>query len=113
TVVSQAVAAVTQICASDTALLPGYSSTRNPARVHSIAFGNLFESGSSLRGTALDFLAQVQVAGNTSPAGTNGAGHEAAEPYQLITGDSATRVDKIRQAMERIMQSGIQVSLIQ
>jgi hypothetical protein len=113
TVVSQAVAAVGQICALDTAGTPGYSSTRNPARVHAIAFGNLFESGSSLRGTALDFLAQVQVAGNTSPSGTDGAGYEANEPYKLITGDSNTRVDKIRQALERIMQSGVQVSLIQ
>jgi len=76
------------------------------------AFGNLFESGSSLRGTALDFLAQVQVAGYTSPAGTDGAGYEAAEPYKIITGDSTQRIDKIKQAMERIMQSGVQVSLI-
>jgi hypothetical protein len=111
--VTAAVAAVSQICALDTAPLPGYSSTRNPARVHAIAFGNLFESGSSLRGTALDFLAQIQVAGNTSPSGTDGAGYEATEPYKLIIGDSNTRIDKIRQALERIMQSGVQVSLIQ
>jgi len=113
TVVSRAVAAVSQICALDSAGLPGYSSTRNPARVHAIAFGNLFESGSSLRGTALDFLAQVQVAGNTSPSGTDGTGYESTEPYKVIIGDSTTRVDKIRQALERIMQSGVQVSLIQ
>jgi hypothetical protein len=113
TVVAGAVAAVDQICAMDTAALPGYSTTRNKARVHSIAFGNLFESGSSLRGTALDFMAQCQVEGNTSPAGTDGAAFEAAEPYKIITGDSNTRIDKIRQAMERIMQSGVQVSLIQ
>ena len=38
---------VQQIVASTTATSPGYSTTRNPAYVHAIAFGDLFESTSS------------------------------------------------------------------
>jgi hypothetical protein len=98
---------VTQICALDTATKPGYSTTRMPARVHVIAFGDLFETNQTQSQNALAFLLDVQQAGNTSAATDTSI-----ESYKIITGDYTTRIDNIRQAMERIMQSGIQVSLI-
>jgi hypothetical protein len=102
-----AVAVVTRICALDTATQPGYSSARMPARVHSIGFGDLFETSSGTAVAARTFLLRVQKAGNTSAAGDS-----AIESYKIITGDYETRIDLLRQALERIMQSGIQVSLI-
>jgi len=111
----------------------GYSTPNTPARVYAIAFGYLFNgydgtNYSSLNATAqgaLRFLLRVQQVGNTSgpgdPPGT-------AIPFeQVITGpyqrqdpsqpESAAnpggRIEKMRLCLERIMQSGIQVTLIQ
>jgi Flp pilus assembly protein TadG len=103
-----AVAAVTQICALDTAANPGYSTNRSKARVHAIAFGDLFETSNQQKSDALAFLLRVQQAGNTS-ASTDAS----IESYKIITGDYNTRIANLKQALERIMQSGIQVSLIQ
>lgn len=107
TVTSRALAAVSQVCALDTANPPGYSTQKNPLRVHAIAFGDLFQSGSATQTNALDFLLQVQKRGNTSASTATSI-----ESYKIITGDFATRIDNLREAMERIMQSGIQVTLI-
>jgi hypothetical protein len=112
TVISDGVATASRITALDTNNPPGYSSARNPARIHCIAFGDLFETTSPLKDAALDFLAEVQVVGFTSPTGTNGAGFASNESYKVITGTSTQRIDKLRQALERIMQSGVQVVLI-
>jgi hypothetical protein len=89
---------------------PGFSTTRNPARVHAIGFGELFEpgNGSPVRTRALEFLRNIQIAGGTSPEGT-----AAIEPYKVVTGTAEERIDKLRQALERIMQGGIQVALIE
>jgi hypothetical protein len=102
-----AVAVVTRICALDTAGQPGYSTTRQPARVHSIGFGDLFETSQVQEANARAFLLRVQKAGFTSaPTDTQ------IESYKIITGDYTTRINNLKQALERIMQSGIQVSLI-
>lgn len=117
-------AVVRQIVALDTANPPGYSTSRSPARVHCIAFGDLFESysNSPMKFGCLRFLTAVQIDGKTSvtPPGTwdndsldYNTYYLNPEPYKLITGDYATRIGKIREALERIMQSGIQVALIQ
>jgi hypothetical protein len=103
-----AVAAVAQICAPDSASSPGYSTNRTPARVHAIAFGDLFETNQTQQQNALAFLLRVQKAGYTSQASDT-----AIESYKIITGDYTTRIDSLRQALERIMQSGVQISLIQ
>lgn len=102
-----AVNVVTRICALDSASQPGYSTSRMPARVHAIGFGDLFETSSSTANAARTFLLRVQKAGNTS-ASTD----TAIENYKIITGDYETRIESLKQALERIMQSGIQVSLI-
>lgn len=90
---------------------PGFSTTRSPARVHTLGFGYLFEpSTTSMTKTrALEFLRNIQMASGLSADPTTGT----IESYKLITGTYDERIDKIRQAMERIMQSGIQVALIE
>ena len=128
-----ALTVVQQIAASTTASTPGYSTTRNPARVHAVAFGDLFESNStsSLTTPALQFLTAVQIYGNTSSfpsggattPGTMGAWYTNSlspstyytgpEPWKVITGSYSTRISNISQCMQRIMQGGIQVALIQ
>jgi Flp pilus assembly protein TadG len=107
TVVSNALAVVTRICALDSANPPGYSTAKNKAQVHALAFGDIFNSSSIDRTAALSFLLQVQQAGNTS-AGSD----TSIQSYKIITGNYQTRIDNIRQALQIIMQSGIQVSLI-
>jgi len=89
---------------------PGFSTTRNPARVHTLGFGELFEpaNSSGVKTRALEFLRNVQIAGGTSAAGS-----ASIEDYKIITGTSTERVDKLKQALERIMQGGIQVALIE
>ena len=89
---------------------PGFSTTRVPAQVHTLAFGELFEAStvSSQKTRALEFLRNVQIAGGTSPTGASSI-----QSYKIITGNSAARIENLRQALERIMQGGIQVALIQ
>ncbi len=88
----------------------GYSTLKNPVSVHSIAFGQLFETDSTSTGTdaAMDFLVQCQIKGKTSPAGSTTLDSE-----KIIIGDYNTRIEKIRSAFERVLQSGIQITLIE
>ncbi|MBY0231345.1 MAG: hypothetical protein K2W96_18840 [Gemmataceae bacterium] len=107
-VVQRAKDVVQIICNLDShPTLPGYSTARSKARVHAIAFGELFETTSSRKTDALQFLLDVQKIGGTSSSSTTQI-----EDYKIITGDYETRIEKMRQAFERIMQSGVQVSLI-
>ena len=103
-----ALAVVNNISALTTAATPGYSTTRNPARVHSIAFGDLFETTSTEEADALTFVLNVQQKGNTSATTDTSI-----ESYKIITGNYNTRITNLQNAFQRIMQSGIQVSLIQ
>lgn len=105
--VNPALALATQITNPDTASGRGFSSTRTPARIHAIAFGDLFETSTTRRTEALNFLVNLQINGKTSQAGATSI-----EPYKIIVGDYNTRIDNLRQAFERIMQSGVQVTLI-
>jgi hypothetical protein len=98
---------VTNICALTTAASPGYSTSRNKARVHSIAFGDLFEITGPEQTAALNFVLNVQKNGNTSSSSDTSI-----ESYKIITGDYNTRITNLQQALQRIMQSGIQISLI-
>jgi hypothetical protein len=89
---------------------PGFSTARNPARVHALAFGEIFESTSTtpMKPRSLEFLRNVQLVGNTLPPGATSI-----EDYKIITGTYTERIAKIREAMERIFQGGIQVALIE
>ena len=97
------------VCNLTTANPTGYSTIKNPVSVHSIAFGQLFETNSTSTGTAaaMDFLVKCQIKGMTSPAGSTTLSSE-----KIIIGDYNTRIEKIRSAFERVLQSGIQITLV-
>jgi hypothetical protein len=90
---------------------PGFSTSRNPARIHTLAFGYLFEptTNSMLKTRALEFLRNIQMATGLPQDTSTGT----IESYKMIVGSYDQRIEAIRQAMERIMQSGIQVALIE
>jgi hypothetical protein len=98
------------VCNLTTANPSGYSTIKNPVSVHSIAFGQLFETNSTSTGTAaaMDFLVKCQIKGNTSPSGSTTLNSE-----KIIIGNYNERIEKIRSAFERILQSGIQITLIE
>jgi hypothetical protein len=90
---------------------PGYSTTRSPAYVHTLAFGYLFEPTTTtiLKTRALEFLRNVQMASGLPKDSSTGT----IESYKMIIGTYNQRIDAIRQAMERIMQGGVQLALIE
>lgn len=120
--------------AESTSGLSGFSTPSTPARVYAIGFGYIFNgydgtNFSSLNSTAqtsLRFLLRVQQVGNTSGPGDPPS---AAIPFeQVITGpyqrpdpsmpedpitNPAGRIEKMRLGLERIMQSGVQVTLVE
>ncbi|MCY2941244.1 MAG: Tad domain-containing protein [Planctomycetota bacterium] len=98
------------VCNLTTANPSGYSTIKNPVSVHSIAFGQLFETNSTSTGTAaaMDFLVKCQIKGNTSPTGATTLNSE-----KIIIGNYNERIEKIRSAFERVLQSGIQITLIE
>jgi Flp pilus assembly protein TadG len=129
-----AVAIVNRIVAPvSTSGTSGFSTPNAPARVYAVAFGDLFDdyngsNYSSLSASAqgaLRFMLRVQQRGNTSGPGDP----PVMIPFeQIITGpyqrpnpslpeDAVSnppgRIEKMRLAYERIMQSGIQVTLVQ
>jgi Flp pilus assembly protein TadG len=108
TVTSAALDVITTMCNLEThATKPGYATPRTPVRVHAIGFGDLFQHVSTSRTDALKFLLDVQKIGNTSAASDTSI-----EDYKIITGEYTTRISNLRLAFERIMQSGVQVTLI-
>lgn len=104
---------VKQICASTTASPPGYSTTRKPAQVYALGYGNMFDPANTAytnsQSDALDFLQSVQYYGKVS-SDMNGANFP---DWQRIYGDTTTRQNRLRSAFTKIMQSGVQVSLIE
>jgi hypothetical protein len=108
TVVSRALSVVQTMCSQTTASPPGYATPRTPVRVHAIGFGDLFQFSTTRTAQALSFLLQVQQIG-----GTSAATDTSIQSYKIITGTYQTRIDNLRLALQLIMQSGVQVSLIQ
>jgi len=96
------------VCNLTTASQSGYSTVKNPVNVHSIAFGQLFETTGPDTSAAMDFLVKCQIKGRTSPAGATTLNSE-----KIITGTYKQRIEKIRSAFERVLQSGIQITLIE
>ena len=89
---------------------PGFSTARLPAQIHTLAFGELFEPAtvSPLKERAIEFLRNIQLVGATSAPGAT-----TIESYKIITGDADARIAKIKYALERIMQAGVQVGLVE
>jgi hypothetical protein len=102
TVTSQIYNLVTQLAASDSASPPGYSSSTKKLQLHCIGFGPEFSSsGNAATNTAT--LNQMQIRGNVN---------DGMPAYKIIYGDEASVTTKLQQAFTQILQSGVQVSLI-
>jgi Flp pilus assembly protein TadG len=101
---AQVFAVVQQITAQTTASPPGYSTTSKPAQVYPIGYGSLFDPSTPGPGatTAETFLTTMASYGNTSST-----------PVAYVYGTPANRVSQMQAAFTTIMQSGIQVSLLQ
>ncbi len=103
---------VKQICAQTTASPPGYSTSRKPAQVYSIGYGSMFDpanSSNSGQSTALTFLQTVQYHGGVA-ADTTGTNFP---DWQRIYGDNTQRQTRLQTALTKIMQAGVQVSLLE
>ena len=84
----------------------GFSLPNAPARVYAIGFGDIFSTTSAA--TAKTFLLNIQKAGKTSaPTDTS------IPSYQIITGVYQDRIDNLRTGLERILQGGVQVTLVE
>ena len=128
---SQAVAAlaiVKMIVANDTASPPGFSYPNTKARVYAMGFGDLFEGWPTIGNMTTEgqnahtFLLDVQQMGNTSSSSDTAlptvniitGPYQRPNPNAAISGSNpAGRIEKLRDALERIMQSGVQVTLIE
>lgn len=87
----------------------GLSTPNSPARVYAIGFGDLFSTPSAtFQPQARAFLLNLQKHGKTS-----GPTDTAIPASQIITGPSQTRIDSLRTCFERILQSGVQVTLVE
>jgi Flp pilus assembly protein TadG len=116
-----AVAVVNRIAAPVSSTgVSGFSLPNAPARVYAIAFGDVFTGYDT--GTmgqegqdALRFLLRVQQVGNTSPGTVGTADPPTAmiPAEQIITGAYDVRISKLKSALERIAQSGVQVTLVE
>jgi Flp pilus assembly protein TadG len=110
TVDTQVYAIVDQICALETANPGGYSTARKPVLIHCLGFGTIFESAfsGSEGAAALTLLQTIQFKGKTQAS--------AATPlqnYKRIVGTSTERITKLQQAIQTILQDGVQVTLIE
>jgi hypothetical protein len=76
----------------------------NQCKVHAIGFGDLLEptAPAGSRNLCINSLSSLQAAGGTS---------NPIEPYKIITGTFQNRIDSLKNAFQRILQSGLQVSL--
>ncbi len=110
TVIANALLVVDAIVAdtNNTAGQPsGFSLPNSKARVYPIAFGDLFSTNTTAKTGAVTFLTNMAIRGNTLDAGgTLPSG-------SIITGTYQNRIDTLRSCLERIMQSGVQVTLIE
>jgi len=96
TVVNQVLSIVNQLAAADSA--NGYSTSTRPFLLHCLAFGPQINS------TAINTLNQMQTAGNVT---------DNMPSYKIINGSAATVVTDLQTAIAKILQDGVQVSLIQ
>lgn len=121
---------------------PGFSTARSPVRIHSLGFGELFEPSvtsettatgnpaKDMQETAMKVILYVQTISGTSKSndtiqtcwgypgtatGSGGTGGytSGTQSFKIIVGDYNTRINLIQQALQRILQSGVQVSLVE
>lgn len=104
TVTTQIFNLCTQICALDTASPPGYSTPSKKALIHCIAFGPVIAPGAPSSAAAISTLNQMQTLGNVT---------DGMPSYKIIYGSESSVVTALQQAFTQILQSGVQISLIQ
>jgi len=104
TVTTQILTVCNQICALDTASVPGFSSTNKKVKIHCIGFGPVFNPINSGAAAAKDFLNQMQVIGNVN---------DGMPSYKTVYGTQDQVISHLQEAFEKIMVDGIQVTLIQ
>lgn len=104
TVTAQVFSLCAQIAALDSAGPPGYSTVSKPLQIHCIGFGPQFDPSSAGQAAAVATLNQMQ----TLSGVTDGM-----PSYKIVYGTEAAVVAKLQEAFTRIMQSGVQISLIQ
>jgi hypothetical protein len=104
TVVNQVNSLCTQLAALDSAASPGYSTASKPLLIHCIGFGPDFSPSSGTAAANTATLNGMQTIGNVT---------DGMPGYKIIYGDQASVVSDLQQAFTKILQSGVQVSLIQ
>jgi hypothetical protein len=118
--ISQALAAVQRTVApvtTSTSVRSGFSLPNAPCRVYPIGFGDLFDGydgtntwpGPAAATNGVKFLRRTGQLGNTLPI----AGDPPLPLEYIITGSYQNRINNLRTLLERIMQSGVQVTLIE
>ncbi len=106
-VTSQIYTIVSQLCARDTASLPGYSKPAKPVLVHCIALGPIFSSSSPSQAAGLATLQQIQYLGNTQASSTTPL-----PAYKIILSSGTQMSNDLRAALKTIFESDVCVSLI-
>lgn len=92
----------------------GYNLPNNSVKVFCLAFGDLYTPTpyTAAAQSGLVYLAQLQKAGNTLPSTVTPV-YTDFPSGQIIAGTYQNRIAQLKSAMQTIMQSGIQVTLIQ
>ncbi len=93
-----------QLAAQTTASSPGYSTPQKPLLIHCIGFGPCFSPSDSEAPTNTATLNAMQTIGNVT---------DGMPSYKIIYGDQTTVVNDLQQAFTQILQTGVQISLIQ
>ena len=92
----------------------GYSTERKPVIIHCLAFGTLFEpsNSSANQASALARLQEMQFRGGQAE-GEQPNPYTPLPDYKRIVGKSDVRIEKLKEAFSKIMQDGVQVTLIE
>jgi hypothetical protein len=91
---------------------PGFSTTRKPVLIHTVAFGAIFEPSASggQSASAVSLLQQISGIGGTVFPSSSG---DPTNGYKWCIGDMPTRIAKLAQAFSNVMNDGASVSLVQ
>ncbi len=104
TVTTQVNSLVSQLAALDSASTPGYSTSTKPLLLHCIGFGPDFSPSGSTAAANKATLNTMQTLGNVN---------DGMPSYKIIYGNQSTITSDLQQAFTKILQTGVQVSLIQ
>jgi len=119
---SETVEIVTALCNLDTASTPGYSTSRKPVFVHSIAFGSIFNPSNTnsaavtSRNNALSLLQQIQAIGRTQQdylIYPQDATIPLPSSKIIASGTGIDPIQNLQDAYRGIMQDGRQIVLIE